>query len=101
MTISDDTIKEFKENGVVSIKNIFNPTWVNVAHQGIMKNFKNPSEHCDYLEGEDGEGVYFNDYLNWRKYDEFEKFMFASPAAKIAGLLMQSDVSVLTNRKIR
>jgi len=71
-----------------------------IAHQGIEKSFSDPSKYCDWLVGENGKGVYFNDYMNWRKISEFEKFVLHSPAAKIAGLLMQSDVSIFFHEHV-
>ena len=85
-------ISEFQENGVVCIRKLFNESWQRIAHQGIEKNFNNPSTYCDWLVGENGDGVYFNDYMNWNKIPEIEKFVLGSPAAKVAGLLMQSEV---------
>ena len=86
------SISEFQENGVVCMRHLFDEKWIKVAHQGIEKNFSNPSKYCDWLVGQNGKGVYFNDYMNWRKISEFEKFVLHSPAAKIAGFLMQSEV---------
>ena len=38
----------------------------------------------------DGEGVYFNDYFNWKNIPQFTKLVFESPAAHIASQLMDS-----------
>ena len=38
----------------------------------------------------DGEGVYFNDYFNWKNIPQFTKLVFDSPAAHIASQLMES-----------
>ena len=38
----------------------------------------------------DGEGVYFNDYFNWKNIPQFTKLVFESPAAHIASQLMES-----------
>ena len=40
----------------------------------------------------DGEGVYFNDYFNWRNIPQFNKLVYDSPAALIAAQLMDSRV---------
>ena len=92
-----DIIDEFQENGVVCLRNVFNKHWQEVADIGIKKCFNNPSEYCDWIIGEDGEGVYFNDYLNWEKVDEIKEYAFNSQAAAIAGQLMKSNVSVPTH----
>ena len=38
----------------------------------------------------DGEGVYFNDYFNWKNIGQFTKIVYESPAANIAAQLMGS-----------
>ena len=47
----------------------------------------------EWLQSEDSETFYFNDFFNWRKIPEFEEFVFKSPAAEIAGKLMKSEVT--------
>ncbi|KAJ9575249.1 hypothetical protein L9F63_025801, partial [Diploptera punctata] len=36
-------------------------------------------------------GTYFNDYCNWKKIPEFQEFVEHSPAAEIAGNLMECE----------
>ena len=85
-------ISDFQENGVVCIRKLFDENWQKIVDKGIEKSFSNPSKHCDWVVGDNGNGVYFNDYMKWDKIAEFKKFVLQSPAAKIAGLLMQSQV---------
>ena len=44
-------------------------------------------------QGDENEGAYFNDYCNWEKIPQFKKYIMESPAAEIAGRLMESQVS--------
>ena len=46
----------------------------------------------EFTQNNDAEGAYFDDYCNWQRISQFEKFVFESPAAQIAAKLMQSDV---------
>ncbi len=94
VNITDEEVKEFQANGVVCLRNAFSKDWVDLAYRGMEKNLANPSKYCDYLEGESKEEFYFNDYLNWNKIDEIQDYVLKSPAAEIAGLLMQSQVSL-------
>ena len=65
--------------------------------QGIAKNLEKPSIHSESLKspvgGGDGDGAYFNDYMNWRQIEEFEELVWKSPAARIAGQLMGSSAT--------
>ena len=45
----------------------------------------------------DGEGVYFNDYFNWRNIPQFSKLVKESPAAHIAAQLMGSEMRCCNN----
>ena len=92
-TLDQNFINEFQQNGVVCIRGAFDSSWRDLVQKGIEKNLEKPSKYCDMLKGEDGDGIYFNDYYNWDKIEEFESFVRKSPAAKLAGLLMQSSVS--------
>ena len=87
-------VEQFKTDGVVCLRGCFSEQWVNVVKRGIQKTFKNPSEYSQKLTSDGGKGVYFNDYLQWRKVSEFTKFIKESPAVQIAAAFMQENVSI-------
>ncbi|XP_054713659.1 uncharacterized protein LOC129223119 [Uloborus diversus] len=59
---------------------------------GIEKNMSSPSVFGEKLKGDKSDGCYFDDYCNWTRIPEFQKFIFESPAAAVAGTLMKSEV---------
>lgn len=89
----EQIISDFQTKGVVCIRNVFDKNWQKIAQSGIEKSFSEPSDYCDWLVGEGGKGVYFNDYMKWDKIDDVRRYVMQSPAASLAGRLMQSEVS--------
>lgn len=77
---------------MVCLRGVFGE-WVERLKKGIATNHASPSEFSEWLKSEDSQTFYFNDYFNWRKIPEFEEFVLASPAAEIAGKLMESEVT--------
>ena len=88
--INSSIINEFNKNGVVVLRNIISNHWVNVLKRGLKKNFKNPSKYKCVYEKNDNEELFYDDYCNWDKIDEYRNFIFDSNIAKIAKDLMQS-----------
>ena len=85
-------INTFQDKGAICLRGVFRD-WVENLKRGIAANHKNPSEMSEWLQSEDSDTFYFNDFFNWRKILEFEEFVFKSPAAEIAGKLMKSEVT--------
>jgi len=67
---------------------------------GIEKNLENPSQYSEKLALKEGQGHYFNDYCNWQTIDEFRDFAYNSPAAEIAGKMMQSKYAVFYHEHV-
>ena len=88
--INSSIINEFNKNGVVVLRNIISNNWVNVLKRGLKKNFKNPSKYKCVYEKNNDEELFYDDYCNWDKIDEYRNFIFDSNIAKIAKDLMQS-----------
>ena len=90
--VTTQEINAFQDKGAICLRGVFRD-WVENVKRGIAATLKNPSERAKWLQSEDSETFYFNDYFNWRKIPEFEEFVFKSPAAEIAGKLMKSEVA--------
>ena len=58
---------------------------------GLVLHFKYCNFRSDILYSE-GDGVYFNDYFNWRNIPQFSKLVHESHAAQIAAQLMGSKM---------
>ena len=87
--LSEEQCLEYKNNGVVLIRNIFLP-WVEKLKIGFEKVLKSPGPHARENVSANEKGSFFEDYCNWRRIDEFQEFIFKSPAAEIVGKLTNS-----------
>ena len=80
--------KNYKNNGAILIKNIFEP-WIESLQKGFEKVLKDPGPHArENVTNE--EGRFFEDYCNWQRISEFQKFAEESPAAQIVAEATES-----------
>ncbi|OQV19404.1 hypothetical protein BV898_06634 [Hypsibius exemplaris] len=90
VSVSDAAIAEFETNGAVCLRQVFSPPWIEKVQRGIAKNLVAPGPYAESLRDGPSEGVYFNDYFNFRSIPEFRAFVFNSPASDIVRQLMRS-----------
>ena len=90
MILNKKIINEYQNNGVAMLKNIIDPFWLRILSTGITKNFKNPSKYKCVYEKANNKELFYDDYCNWQKIDEYKDFIKNSYIAKIAMELMSS-----------
>ena len=81
MFLSDKQIKDYQNDGVLIIKDIFKD-WIEPLKKGFQKVLDNPSKHGRENVNDD-KGRFFEDYCNWQRIIEFKEFIENSPAAEI------------------
>ena len=87
--LSEETIREYRKNGAVCLRNVFSKEWLEVVQKGIEKNMTNPGPNSEILESErGGPGKYFTDFANWWRISEFGDFVRNSPTAEIVASLL-------------
>ena len=88
--LNKNIVEEYQKNGVVFLKNIIDKEWIKELKIGVEKNFKNPSEYkCVYETNKDQE-VFYDDYCNWSRIEEYKNFIYNSNIANISSNLMKS-----------
>ena len=88
--IGADEIEAFHRDGVVCLANMFDADWIELLSVGLETNCNLPT-HRARVWDRDSEGrTMFWDSQAWQEIDEYQKFIFESPAAKIAGHLMSA-----------
>jgi len=90
MLIDKKKIDFYHVNGVVLLKNIINENWIKKLKNGIIKNFKNPSKYKCVYEKLANKELFYDDYCNWQRIDEYKDFLFNSEIGSIASQLMKS-----------
>ncbi|XP_043210533.1 uncharacterized protein LOC122375295 [Amphibalanus amphitrite] len=98
--VTELDIQQFAMDGAVCLRRVFSERWVDAVRQGIEANKAAPSPCAESLKGDDSEGAYFNDYCNWEKIPQFREYITESPAAEIAGRLMESQVSAIYHEHV-
>jgi len=86
-------IEAYRRDGVVCLRGLFEPHWLEVVGRGIEKDFANPSPRFEArtFAGSAGDGAaarYCEDFWVWSVFPEFEDFVRNSPAAAIAAALL-------------
>ena len=88
--ITPDEIENYHRDGVVLLKNMFDAQWIEVLNQGLIKNTENPTHRARTWD-RDAEGrTMFWDSQAWQGVDEYQQFIFNSPAAQLAGKLLRA-----------
>ena len=91
MLINKKRISEYHKNGVVLLQNVIDDHWLKILKKGLKKNFEKPSKYKCVYEKKNGKELFYDDYCNWNRINEYKKFIFESNIAKIAKQLMNSN----------
>jgi len=89
--ITSDEIAAYHREGVVILPGMFDGDWVALLKSGLARNLQNPTNRSRTWD-RDAEGrTMFWDSQAWQGNEEYHRFIFDSPAARIAGELMRSS----------
>ncbi len=91
--ISNDEILEFQQRGAICLRQRFDHRWLSQLAEGVKANFKQPGPDSTVYTPEGEPGGFYDDYCNWKRITQYHDFVVHSPAAEIAGRLMQSSES--------
>ena len=86
--LSLEEINKYKEDGVVILRDKFDKLWIDKLKIGIQKAKNAPSPRLVSHTKEKGQPAYYEDFWSWNLFNEFEKFVFNSPTAKMAAELL-------------
>src|SRR5213595_1598704 len=90
MEITQEQIDTYQRDGVLVLRGAF-ADWVDRLRDGFAQNLAEPGPFAieNVRPGESGR--FFEDYCNWQRIAPFDAFIRQSPAAAIAGRIMQSQ----------
>lgn len=89
-TISDEEIERYDTDGVVMLKNMFDADWIALLDKGLENSRNDPTARARVWDRDDAGRTVFYDSQAWQRVPEYERFIFESPCAEIAGRLMSS-----------
>lgn len=88
--ISNEEVETYHRDGVVLLKAMFDEQWIELLKVGLIKNSENPT-HRARTWSRDAQGrTMFWDSQAWQGIDEYQAFIFNSPAAELAGKLLKA-----------
>ena len=88
--INVDEIDAYHRDGVVLIKDMFDSDWIEVLKQGLDNNCQNPTHRARTWDRDEQGRTMFWDSQAWQGVEEYQQFIFKSPAAEIAGKLLKA-----------
>ena len=88
--ITTEEVDTYHRDGVLLLKGMFDKKWIELLNKGLDANCKSPTERSRIWNKDALGHTMFYDTLAWREIEEYKKFIFNSPAAKICGQLMNS-----------
>ena len=88
--IDDDTKAAYREDGVCVLRSAFTPDWIGTVAEGVRQALDAPGPHGERY-GPAGAERFFGDLDMWTRLEPFRDFVLNSPAAGIAGEVMDSS----------
>lgn len=90
VTATDADVAAFKRDGVVCLRGVFDPYYVDLFARGLERNMAEPGARGGSLTEPDGPGAFFKDANVWPRIPEYVEYVFDSPAGAVAARLMRS-----------
>ena len=88
--LTNKEIDAYHRDGVVPLRSMFDKDWIELLNKGLNVNCEYPTERSRIWDKDDAGHTMFYDTLAWKEIEEYKKFIFESPAAKICGQLMKA-----------
>ena len=94
-SVTDDLVTErdieaYERDGAVCLRGVFDADWLVTLAVGLEKNFADPGPDKTVYTGEGEPGGFYDDYCNWQRIPEFQRFLSESNAAQLAAQVMRS-----------
>ncbi len=93
--IPNKAIDFFNQDGVICLRNAFNPSWLQIIESGIKQALNGSSTNIDIIQRKQDTGTFSVSSGAWMNVGPFRQFIFDSHIADIAQALLQSQQLVL------
>ena len=90
--VDADTITRYRVDGAVVVRRLFDDDEVDLVRSGVDRNLAAPSARQLVASEADDPGLFVEDFCNWQRISEYERFLRTSKAADVAGSLMGSSL---------
>jgi ectoine hydroxylase-related dioxygenase (phytanoyl-CoA dioxygenase family) len=93
--LDPDAVAAYRRDGVVCLRGVLGNEFLDLSARGIARNLERPGPHFKDYSTAGPPKSYATDLWVWRSFPEFERVLFDSPLAAIAGRLMGAERTVL------
>lgn len=88
--ITSEEVERYQRDGVLLLKKIFDNDWIELLKQGLNQNCENPTGRARVWDRDSEGRTMFWDSQAWQGIEEYQEYIFKSPAGCLAGQLMRS-----------
>ena len=88
--ITPNEVETYHRDGVLLLQDMFDKDWIELLNKGLDANCEAPTERSRIWNRDASGHTMFFDNMAWQGINEYRKFIFNSPAAKICGQLTGS-----------
>jgi ectoine hydroxylase-related dioxygenase (phytanoyl-CoA dioxygenase family) len=89
--LDDELVAAYRRDGAVCIRQLLDKDELALLRDGIEANLAQPSVRAKVASRPDDPGRFFEDFCNWQRVPQFERFIVESPLALVAQRLMASN----------
>lgn len=89
--ITDDEVATYHRDGVVLLRSMFDHEWINLLDEGLDTQLAAPTARARAWDRDVGGSTMFWDSQAWLDVEQYQRFVFESPAAEIAGRIMDAS----------
>lgn len=90
-SITEDEIRSFQEDGIVCLRGLFTPDWVERMRDAAEDSLAKPGDlHAELASLRAEKGRFFHDTFIWMRNEVCKRFVFESPAATLCAQVMGS-----------
>jgi len=90
--IDETTSSAYAELGAVCLRGVFSD-WVELLRAGVERNYAEPGPYFAENVSAADSGSFWDDYCNWQRIPEFQRFITESSAAQMAARVMCSQTA--------
>lgn len=86
--ILPEEVESFDRDGVVMLPGLFEQRWIDLLADGLDAHLALPTSRARIWDRDDAGRTTFWDSMAWHGVPEYQRFVFESPAAEIAGRML-------------
>jgi ectoine hydroxylase-related dioxygenase (phytanoyl-CoA dioxygenase family) len=98
--VTDGDIALYETDGAAVLRQVFDQDWIDLLAAGVERNMAAPGRFAHHYTEPGKPGLFFGDYCNWQRIDEYRRFMFDSPAGQVAARLMRSRTAQIFHEHV-